>query len=187
MRDPLDELGLASWVKTSGSKGFHIVVPLDGRSDFDEVSRFADGVAKLLVLRDPEHLTQEFMKVDRGRRILIDIWRNGYGATFAAPYAVRAKPGAPVSAPCTWDEVERGEVEPQTITLQSRAARIEGVGDLWTDMRRRGRSLRAPIVRLQDLLGPDWQDDPRAALATARRDAMRARRVRQNVRGRSSK
>ena len=78
-------------MKTSGSKGFHIVVPLDGGADFGEVSRFAHAVGTLLVKRDPEHLTQEFSKADRGGRILVDTGRNAYSATFAAAYAVRAK------------------------------------------------------------------------------------------------
>src|SRR5215208_418136 len=117
LRALLDELGLPSWVKTSGSKGFHIVVPLDGKSGFDEVSRFADAAGRILVERDPAHLTREFHKVDRGHRILVDTGRNRYSATFAAAYAVRARPGAPVSAPCTWDEVERGAVDPRSFTL----------------------------------------------------------------------
>ena len=129
-------------MKTSGSKGFHIVVPLDGKAGFGEVSRFAHAVGAVLVKRDPEHLTQEFSKADRGGRILVDTGRNGYSATFAAAYAVRAKPGAPVSAPCTWEEIERGEVGPQTFTLRTMAGRIAEVGDLWSDMRGRGRSLR---------------------------------------------
>src|SRR5205814_414784 len=83
----------------SGSKGYHIVVPLEGSSRIGDVARFAHAVGTLLVTRDPEHLTQEFSKKDRGRRILIDTGRNGYSATFAAAYAVRARPGAPISAP----------------------------------------------------------------------------------------
>ena len=112
LRDLLDELGLPSWVKTSGSKGFHIVVPLDGKSDMGEAGRFAHTVGALLVKRDPKNLTQEFHKVDRGRRILVDTGRNGWSATHAAVYAVRAKPGAPVSAPCTWEELESGAIGP---------------------------------------------------------------------------
>ena len=135
LRVLLNELALTSWVKTSGSKGFHIVVPLDGKAGFGEVWRFANAVGTVLVKRDPQHLTQEFSKADRGGRILIDTGRNGYSATFAAPYAVRAKPGAPVSAPCTWEELERGEVGPRTFTLRTMASRIAGVGDLWSDMR----------------------------------------------------
>ena len=119
LRDLLGELELTSWLKTSGSKGFHIVVPLDGTARVGEVARFAHAVGMRLVERDPEHLTQEFSKADRGGRILIDTGRNGYSATFAAAYAVRARPGAPVSAPCTWDELERGDVGPRTFTLRN--------------------------------------------------------------------
>jgi bifunctional non-homologous end joining protein LigD len=153
LRDLLDELELPSWVKTSGSKGFHIVVPLDAKAGFDEVSRFADTVGTLLMERDPENLTQEFSKADRGGRIFIDTGRNGYSATFAAAYAVRARPGAPVSAPCAWEELERGEIGPRTFTLRSMPARIGEVGDLWSAMRRRGRSLRRPMERLRRLTG----------------------------------
>ena len=152
LRDFLDELGLPAWVKTSGSKGFHIAVPVDGKADFGEVARFAHRVARLLVKRDPENLTLEFSKVDRGRRILIDTGRNGYSATFAATYAVRPKTGAPVSAPCTWEEIERGEVGPRTFTLRGMKDRIAEVGDLWSDMRRRKRSLRRPMERLQKMV-----------------------------------
>jgi len=149
LRDLLDELGLPSWVKTSGSKGFHIVVPLDGKTKMGEVARFAHIVGTMLVRRDPKHLTQEFSKADRGGRIFVDTGRNSYSATFAAPYAVRAKAGAPVSAPCSWEEIERGEVAPRTFTLRGMAQRVAGVGDLWADMPKRKRSLRRPIERLR--------------------------------------
>lgn len=149
LRGLLDELGLPSWVKTSGSKGFHIVVPLDGKAHTGRVAGFAHAVGATLVKRHPQNLTQEFHKADRGGRILVDTGRNGYSATFAAPYAVRAKPGAPVSAPCTWEELERGEVGPRTFTLRTMAGRVAKVGDLWSDMRRRKRSLRGPIERLR--------------------------------------
>ena len=148
VRDLLRELGLPSWVKTSGSKGFHIAVPLGGQADFAEVSSFAHAVGRVLVQRDPQHLTQEFHKTDRGGRILVDTGRNGYSATFAAAYAVRAREGAPVSAPCAWEEVERGEVSPRTFTLRTMTGRIAAVGDLWADMPRHGQSLRPAIERL---------------------------------------
>lgn len=148
LRDLLAELGLPSWVKTSGSKGFHIAVPLDGKSDFGTVARFAHTVGKILVKRDPRNLTQEFSKADRGGRILVDTGRNGYSATFAAAYTVRAKPGAPVSAPCTWEELERGEVGPRTFTLRTMRQRIADVGDLWAPMLRTRRSLIKPTERL---------------------------------------
>jgi len=152
LRDLLLELGLPSWVKTSGSKGFHIAVPLDSKSTFGEVGRFAHAVARILVSRNPRDLTLEFIKADRGGRILVDTGRNAYSATFAATYAVRALPGAPVSAPCTWDEVERGDVGPQSFTLRTMPDRIRDVGDLWSDLLRRRRSLGPPIERLRRLL-----------------------------------
>jgi bifunctional non-homologous end joining protein LigD len=157
VRDLLDELGLPSWIKTSGSKGFHIAVPLDGKSDFGAVARFAHVVGKILVQRDPDNLTQEFHKVDRGSRILVDTGRNGYSATYAATYTVRAKPGAPVSAPCTWEELERGDVGPGTFTLRGMAQRVAEVGDLWSDMLKKKRSLKRPIERLKKLTA-DYTD-----------------------------
>src|SRR5262245_26547372 len=91
LRDLLDELDLPSWVKTSGSKGFHVAVPLDGKAGFGDVARFAHGVATLFVGRRPTELTLEFTKADRAGRIYVDTGRNAYSATFAATYAVRAK------------------------------------------------------------------------------------------------
>ena len=152
LRELLQELGLPSWIKTTGSKGFHIVVPLDGKAGFPIVTRFAHRVGKLLVERDPENLTREFHKVDRGGRILVDTGRNDYSATFAAAYTVRARPGAPVSAPCTWEEVERGEVAPQSFTIRNMEERIENVGDLWSDLLKTKRSLRSPMERLDKVL-----------------------------------
>jgi bifunctional non-homologous end joining protein LigD len=149
LRDFLDELGLPSWVKTSGSKGFHIVVPLDGKANMGEVSGFAHHVGSLLVKRNPKYLTQEFAKADRGRRVYVDTGRNDYSATWAAPYTVRAKPGAPVSAPCTWEELASGAVLPRTFTLRTMARRTGEAGDLWSDLKRRPRSLRRPIERLR--------------------------------------
>jgi bifunctional non-homologous end joining protein LigD len=145
VRELLSELGLPSWIKTSGSKGFHIAVPLNGKSEFGEVARFAHTVGRVLVSRDPDHLTQEFHKVDRGGRILVDTGRNGYSATYAATYTVRARPGAPVSAPCTWEELERGEVGPKTFTLRTMAQRVAVAGDLWADMLKKKQSLKNPI------------------------------------------
>jgi len=151
LRDLLDTLGLRSWIKTTGSKGFHIVVPVDGKTSIGTVARFANAVGRLFVSLAPEQLTQEFSKVDRRGRIYVDTGRNGYSATFAAAYTVRAKRGAPVSAPCTWDEVERGAVMPSTFTLRNMTERIDTVGDVWSDMRRRGRSLAAAIEKLKKM------------------------------------
>lgn len=149
VRDLLAELGLRSVVKTSGSKGFHIVAPLDGKAGFESVVAFCHAAATLLVERDPEHLTLEFLKADRGNRIYIDVGRNTPGATVAAPYAVRPKPGAPISAPCTWEEVESGAVHPQSFVLRGMRERMAVAGDLWADLDASGQSLEEPARRLE--------------------------------------
>lgn len=149
LRSFLRELGLTSWVKTSGSKGFHIVVPLDRGCGYSDVAVFAHRVGGLLVSRYPHQLTQEFSKADRGGRILMDTGRNEYSATFAAVYSVRPRRGAPVSAPCTWDEVESGVVGPQAITLRNIQKRIADVGDLWEKLLSEGQCLRGAIEQLK--------------------------------------
>lgn len=151
LRDLLAELTLTSWVKTSGSKGFHIVVPLDRKTPMEAAARFSDAVGRLFVSRAPDRFTREFAKADRDGRIYVDTGRNGYGATFAAAYTVRARPAAPVSAPCYWEEIERGEVEPRSFTVRNVPGRVASIGDVWADLRRSGRSLRAPIERLERL------------------------------------
>jgi bifunctional non-homologous end joining protein LigD len=143
LRALLDELDVTSWIKTSGSKGFHIVVPLDTRTSFEDSYRFAGRVADMLEQRHPRQFTQAFSKADRQGKILIDIGRNRAGATFVAPYSLRSKPGAPVSAPCSWLEIERGEVGPRTFTLRTLPDRIKKVGDLWQPLQRRCRTSTA--------------------------------------------
>ena len=174
VRELLDELALPSWVKTSGSKGFHIVVPLDRSADFEVVSRFAHGAGILLVKRHPELFTQEFIKADREGRILIDTGRNHYGATFAAAYAVRPRPSAPVSAPCTWDELESGAVTPRTFTLRTMAARLAAVSELWAELYLRPCSLERALPSLESTLtDADWHA---ARAASVRKPKARKRR-----------
>jgi bifunctional non-homologous end joining protein LigD len=129
-----DERGQKSWVKTSGSKGFHVVTRMPARATFDDSSALADAVASQLIARLPDETTQAFAKGDRHGRIYLDTARNRPGATFAAVYTVRARPGAPVSAPCTWDEVASGAVQPQSYSLRNMAARLSEVGDLWSEL-----------------------------------------------------
>ena len=168
LRDLLAELGLESWVKTTGSKGYHVAVSLDGSVDLPSAAHFADAVGTLLARRDPKHLTQEFHKVDRDGRILVDTGRNNYSATFAAAYAVRARPGAPISAPCAWEEIERGAVGPRTFTLRTMQTRVSSAGDPWAEMLRRKQSLEKAIERLRDQQGqlesrPPKESQPDAA------------------------
>jgi bifunctional non-homologous end joining protein LigD len=171
VRDLLAELGLGSFVKTSGSKGFHILVTLDGKTPFERTWRFGLGVGAVLVRRFPELFTQEFIKADRHDRILIDIGRNSRGATFAAAYAVRARAGAPVSAPCTWAEVEAGAIGPQSVTLRTMTRRLAEQGDLWAGIERSGQALGQAEQRLEAMLAEDeWRE---AMAATTRRPGSR--------------
>lgn len=146
LRDLLHELDLTSMVKTSGSKGFHVVVPLARGTTFRDSARFADRVATRLIERQPDHVTQEFAKADRVGRIYLDTGRNRPGATFAAAYTVRARPGAPISAPCTWEEIERGAVGPRTFTLRTMADRLAAVGDLWKDLAASGHKIARAAI-----------------------------------------
>jgi bifunctional non-homologous end joining protein LigD len=174
VRALMDELALPTFVKTSGSKGFHIVVALDGEADFETVWRFAHGAGAVLVKRHPELLTQEFIKADRADRIFVDTGRNGQGATFAAVYAVRAKAGAPVSAPCTWQEVESAAVGPQTFTLTTMSRRLAEHGDLWQSMSDQRASLGAALPALEKMLSDDdWKE---ALAASTRRPTSRKKK-----------
>jgi len=176
IRDFLGEFGLASFVKTSGSKGFHVLVPLDGRASFESTWQFGLGAGRLLVKRFPDLFTQEFIKADREERIFIDTGRNARGATFAAAYTVRAKPGAPVSAPCTWSEVADGTVTPQTFTVRTMPERLARTGDIWNTMFDGAHSLEAPLNALEGLLSEaDWKE---AHAATTRRPVSRRQQKR---------
>jgi bifunctional non-homologous end joining protein LigD len=144
----LDDLGLETAVKTTGSRGYHVVVPLRRRAGFDEVRACAREVAQVLVDREPDLLTLEARKAKRGDRVLIDIQRNGYGQTAVPPYAVRARPGAPVATPITWDELSR--VEPDQYTVRSIGRRLSRGGDRWADLPR-GQSLGRAREKLRRL------------------------------------
>ncbi|MCT4353414.1 non-homologous end-joining DNA ligase [Streptomyces sp. Je 1-79] len=106
LRDLLEELRLPSLLMTTGSRGLHVIVPLDRGATFDDVRAFAADVAGVLAARHPDRLTTEARKKARGGRLYLDIQRNAYGQTSVAPYAVRARPGAPVAAPIAWGDLD---------------------------------------------------------------------------------
>jgi bifunctional non-homologous end joining protein LigD len=107
VRDLLEEQGLASFVKTTGGKGLHVVVPLaPRRHDWDRVKEFAHSIADALVERSPDRYTANMSKAARRGKIFVDYLRNGRGATAIVPYSPRARPGAPVAAPLRWNELK---------------------------------------------------------------------------------
>jgi bifunctional non-homologous end joining protein LigD len=105
VHDFLNRIGLQNFLKTSGGKGYHIIVPLIRRSGWDEVKYFAGSVARRITRHHPDRFVATMSKKKREGKIFIDFFRNGRGATSIAPYSTRAKPGAPVSAPLAWDEL----------------------------------------------------------------------------------
>lgn len=147
----LDELDLQAWVQTTGSKGFHVVVPLDREWGFDKVRDFANDLSLLLVRRHPEKLTLEQRKKKREGRIYMDTYRNAYGATAVAPYAVRAGAAATVAAPVTWDEVQSG-VNPRDWSVKNIRNRLGQKDDPWHGMMRHAQSLATRVAQLHALI-----------------------------------
>jgi bifunctional non-homologous end joining protein LigD len=149
LRELLEELGLAAYVKSTGSRGLHVVTPLDCRADFDEARAFARELARLLAEREPKRFTVEQRKEKRRGRLYLDTARNAYAQTVVAPYAVRALPGAPVACPLEWREL--GRVEPQQFTVRNIARRLARKDDPWAEIASDARSLREPRRRLSRL------------------------------------
>ncbi|HZD78653.1 MAG TPA: non-homologous end-joining DNA ligase [Actinomycetota bacterium] len=146
-RDLLEEIGLVPFVMTSGSRGFHVVVPLRAEDPFDEVRDLAQGIARLLATEDPDHLTVQTRKDQRGGRIFLDYLRNAYAATSIPPYAVRARPSAPVATPLDWEEL--GDTEPRTYTIRNLFRRLGQKEDPWRGMQRRARTLDGARAELR--------------------------------------
>lgn len=134
LRDMLDGRGLKSFVKTSGSRGYHIVVPLRRDHGFDAVKAEALAIAQALERQMPDALTTQFRKAKRGGRIFIDTLRNEYGQTAVAPWSLRARRGAPVATPLNWRELERRSLHPRRYTLGNLARRLAQMSDPWAEL-----------------------------------------------------
>lgn len=148
LKDLLEELALPVFVKTSGSKGLHVVTPVDGKASYEQVRELVAMIAKLLIERYPELVTLEFHKKDRKGRLYFDTGRNIMGATFVAPYSLRGRPGAPISAPLTWNEIDDPSFAPNGVTLRDWPARRDAVGDAWYGWRKKPGSVAKAIKRL---------------------------------------
>jgi hypothetical protein len=133
---------------TTRSRGLHTVVPLDRTAEFDVVRGFARDAAALLARRHPRELTVEARMRERAGRLLLDIAGNAYAQTGVAPYAVRAKPGAPVATALAWDELDDRALTARTYHVGNIFRRIERVADPWTGIGRHAQSLAVPGRRL---------------------------------------
>jgi bifunctional non-homologous end joining protein LigD len=134
LRALLAELALPAHVKTTGSRGLHVAVPLEPEATTGETEAFAYDVARALAERDPERLTTEWLLEDRKGRLLVDTACNRWAQTIAAPYAVRALAGAPVSVPLAWEELDEPGFHPRRHTLRSVPARLASTPDPWAGM-----------------------------------------------------
>ena len=134
VRARLAGLGLESFVKTTGGKGLHVVVPLARGATWEQVHGFSRALAEEMVARDPKRYLAEASKAQRSGRIFIDYMRNGYSATAVAPYSTRAREGAPVSTPLSWAELEKG-VAPRDFTVLTVPERLRKLRkDPWKEM-----------------------------------------------------
>jgi bifunctional non-homologous end joining protein LigD len=147
VRDRLRELGFEPFLTTTGSRGFHVVVPLEPEAGFDEVRAFAQALARKLAARQPDRLTVETRKDKRGDRVFLDYLRNGYAQTAVPPYAVRARPGAPVATPVSWDELSG--LDPRRYTVKNLFKRLGQKADPWAGIDRHRKPLGDARERLE--------------------------------------
>jgi bifunctional non-homologous end joining protein LigD len=150
LRELLDEVGLPAFVKSTGSKGVHVEVPLDRSARFDEVRAFSRAVAGVLASADPERVTTEQRKAKREGRLFLDTYRNGYGQTAVPPYAVRALSGAPVAVPLDWDEALSSSFHPRAYTLANVFRRLGQKQDPWAGIDAAATSLDKARRRLEE-------------------------------------
>ena len=147
LRGRLHRLGLESLVKTTGGKGLHVVVPVERGLDWDAFKGFTKAVVEQMERAEPKLYTTNIAKAARKGKIFIDYLRNGRNATFIAPYSPRARQGAPVAVPITWEELAAG-VDPAaftTVTVPKRLAALKA--DPWADLNETSQRVTAAARR----------------------------------------
>lgn len=128
LKSILDDLRLTTFLKTSGGKGYHVIVPFEPAESWDEFHNFARHIAQTMAEKWPDRYTSNARLAKRTGKVFVDWMRNGRGATTIAPYSLRARSGARVSMPLAWDELD--EVTPNAITMTDALAHLEG-DDPW--------------------------------------------------------
>jgi DNA ligase D len=181
LRSLLEELGMVGFPKTTGNRGLHVYVRLEPRWDSYEVRAAAVAAARELERRRPELITAAWWKEERGQRVFVDYNQNAPHKTVFGAWSVRARPGAQVSAPVTWDELDA--IHPDELTIASVPERLAAGGDPWQDVDERPQSLE-PLLELYErdraagLHDAPWppvypkqpDEPPRVAPSRARRD-----------------
>jgi DNA ligase D len=180
LRSLLDELGIVGYPKTTGNRGLHVYVRLEPRWDSYQVRAAAVAAARELERRRPELITAAWWKEERGKRVFVDFNQNAPHKTVFGAWSVRARPGAQVSAPLTWGEID--EVHPDELTIASVPERLAANGDPWEQINDRPQSLD-PLLELHErdraagLLDAPWppvypkqpDEPPRVAPSRARK------------------
>ena len=180
LRRLLDELGLVGYPKTTGNRGLHVYVRLEPRWDSYQVRAAAVAAARELERRRPELITAAWWKEERSHRVFVDYNQNAPHKTVFGAWSVRARPGAQVSAPLTWDEVDT--LHPDELTIASVPERLAANGDPWEGMHEQPQSLE-PLLELHErdraagLMDAPWppvypkqpDEPPRVAPSRARR------------------
>jgi len=150
-RELIAELGCGAFVTTTGSRGFHVVVPLEGPASFEATHAFARDVATLLAAADPERRCVELRRKDRRGRLFVDYLRNGYAQTAVVPYSVRARDGAPVAMPLRWEDLP--SAEPQGVRLAAVLRDGLPVVDPWEGFAAAAVPIDGPAAALAERLG----------------------------------
>jgi bifunctional non-homologous end joining protein LigD len=147
-RSLLTELRLPTFLKTTGGKGLHIVVPLKPTRDWDQAKRFAQAVAERLAGVAPDRFTAKVAKERRDRKIFIDYLRNARGATAVAAFSLRARPGAPVAMPIAWDALSaKRDVRGDVFNLKNAAAEVPAALAAWRDVTKSAATLTVKMFR----------------------------------------
>jgi bifunctional non-homologous end joining protein LigD len=149
LREKLERMDLPTYVKSTGSRGLHVTVPLKPEVDFDAVRSFARQLAETVAREDPKRRTTAQRKSKRQGRVFLDTNRNAYAQTAVAPYAVRARSGAPVAIPISWDELSKRTFRSDGVTIRSVFDRLKRVDDPWKDFWRNAVSLKRALGKME--------------------------------------
>jgi len=148
LRDQLADAGLTPFVMTTGSRGLHVVAPLDRKTGFDAVRELARRICELAAERNPDRFTTATRKESRDGRLFLDYLRNAYGQTAVAPYSVRPHPGGPVATPLDWGELGDGNLDSRSYHVRNLQRRLAQKDDPWRGFARHAASAARALRRL---------------------------------------
>lgn len=146
-----NELGLTPFIKTSGSRGLHVTLPIVTDYSFTKARNFALKVSEAIVSKYPELMTVEMQKKDRGDKVFVDYLRNAFSQSAVAPYSVREKEGAPVAMPISWEELKDKNLNSQSFNIKNSLPHLKKQGDLWKDLHKKPQKLEGAMKKLKKI------------------------------------